>query len=88
MLQPIGKNVLLKIAPVNDKTAGGIIIKHGKREQKGEVIAKGNQVTLVNEGQTVYFQHGDFKLIKHKSVPDDADYAIVLEDHIVGILEE
>ena len=86
-IKPLNKFTILKLAPKENKTAGGIILNQEKREQTGVVVAAGKDCAIVKEGDKVMFQLGDFKLIAHDSLPNDGEYAMVLEDHIIGIFE-
>ena len=93
-IRPLNDRLLVKRLEEEEKTAGGIIIPDSAKEKpaEGEVVAvgpgktndKGERVALqVKEGDKVLFsKYGgtDVKL-------DGADYLIMREDDILGIIE-
>lgn len=88
-MKPINDRVVVKPAPAEDKTEGGIIIPDTAKEkpQRGEVIAVGPG----KEGNLMTVQVGDIVLygkyagqeITHKGT----DYLIMREDDILVILD-
>ena len=60
-IQPLADRVLIKPAPAEEKTIGGIIIPDTAKEkpQKGEVVAAGNgtkdEAMVVKVGDTVLY---------------------------------
>lgn len=87
-IKPIGKYVLLQLSPVYDTSKGGIYLGTEKREQSGTIIAIGPQVKDVKVGEKIHFQLGDFKKVTFgDTVANKTEYAMVLEDHIVGVYE-
>jgi len=88
-MKPINDRVVVKPAPAEDKTEGGIIIPDTAKEkpQRGEVIAVGPG----KEGNLMTVQVGDIVLygkyagqeINHKGT----DYLIMREDDILVILD-
>lgn len=84
MIKPINKNILIHLAETTDVSKGGIILKTAKREQKGKVLAVGNEVKYIKPGMEIAFQHGDFKIVEKD---EGGEYAIVNEDHVVGFFE-
>ena len=87
-IKPIGKYVLVELAPVTNKTTAGLILVTPKREPIALIIAVGPKVTEVEVGDEILFQNGDFKLVQHKNLPDGADYALIHEDHIIGVFDQ
>ncbi|MBK8620227.1 MAG: co-chaperone GroES [Saprospiraceae bacterium] len=87
-MKPINDRVVVKPAPAEEKTAGGIIIPDTAKEkpQRGEVISvgpgkEGNKMT-VKKGDIVLYGKYAGQEINHKGV----DYLIMREDDILVIL--
>lgn len=87
-MKPINDRVVVKPAPAEEKTSGGIIIPDTAKEkpQKGEVIAvgpgkEGNKMT-VKVGDVVLYGKYAGQEINHKG----EDYLIMREDDILVIL--
>lgn len=87
-MKPINDRVVVKPAPAEEKTMGGIIIPDTAKEkpQRGEVIAvgpgkDGNKMT-VQKGDTVLYGKYAGQEINHEG----ADYLIMREDDILVIL--
>lgn len=87
-MKPINDRVVVKPAPAEEKTVGGIIIPDTAKEkpQRGEVIAvgpgkDGNEMT-VKKGDTVLYGKYAGQEINHEG----ADYLIMREDDILVIL--
>ncbi len=87
-MRPINDRVVVKPAPAEEKTAGGIIIPDTAKEkpQRGEVIAvgpgkDGNAMT-VKEGDTVLYG----KYAGQELSYNGDDYLIMREDDILVIL--
>jgi chaperonin GroES len=87
-MKPINDRVVVKPAPAEEKTTGGIIIPDTAKEkpQKGEVIAvgpgkDGNKLT-VKAGDIVLYGKYAGQEINHKG----EDYLIMREDDILVIL--
>ncbi len=90
MMKPINDRVVVKPAPADDKTAGGIIIPDTAKEkpQRGEVVAvgpgkDGNLMTAAVGDIVLYGKYAGQE-INYKGV----DYLIMREDDILVILEE
>mgnify|MGYP003417663180 CR=1 FL=1 len=87
-MKPINDRVVVKPAPAEEKTAGGIIIPDTAKEkpQKGEIIAVGpgkdGQKMTVKKGDMVLYGKYSGQEIHHKGV----DYLIMREDDILVIL--
>ena len=87
-MKPIADRVIIKPAPAEEKTKGGIIIPDTAKEkpQRGEIVAVGPG----KDGNLMTFQVGDIVLygkysgqeIHHEGV----DYLIMREDEVLCIL--
>lgn len=87
-MKPIADRVIIKPAPADEKTKGGIIIPDTAKEkpQRGEVIAvgpgkEGNLMT-VHEGDIVLYGKYSGQEITYEGV----DYLIMREDDILVVL--
>ncbi|MBP6235826.1 MAG: co-chaperone GroES [Saprospiraceae bacterium] len=87
-MKPINDRVVVKPAPAETKTAGGIIIPDTAQEkpQKGEVIAVGpgkdGVAMTVKKGDTVLYG----KYAGQEVKLDGVDYLIMREDDILIII--
>lgn len=88
-IKPINDRVVVKPAPAEEKTQGGIIIPDTAKEkpQRGEVIAVGPG----KEGNLMTVKVGDIVLYGKYSgqqvTLDGQDYLIMREDDILVILD-
>ncbi len=88
-LKPINDRVVIKPAPAEEKTKGGIIIPDTAKEkpQRGEVVAVGPG----KEGKPVSVKPGDIvlygKYAGQEFTLDGEDYLIMREDDILVVLE-
>ncbi len=87
-MKPIADRVIIKPAPADEKTKGGLIIPDTAKEkpQRGEVIAvgpgkDGNMMT-VHEGDIVLYGKYSGQEITYEGV----DYLIMREDDILVVL--
>ena len=87
-MKPINDRVVVKAAPAEEKTSGGIIIPDTAKEkpQRGEVVAvgpgkDGNKMT-VSEGDIVLYG----KYSGQEVTLEGTDYLIMREDDILVIL--
>jgi len=87
-MKPINDRVVVKPAPAEEKTAGGIIIPDTAKEkpQRGEVIAvgpgkDGNDMT-VKAGDVVLYGKYSGQELQYEGV----DYLIMREDDILVVL--
>lgn len=87
-MKPISDRVVVKPAPAEERTAGGIIIPDTAKEkpQRGEVIAvgpgkDGNKMT-VKKGDTVLYGKYAGQELSYQG----KDYLIMREDDILVIL--
>ncbi len=87
-MKPINDRVVVKPAPAEEKTSGGIIIPDTAKEkpQKGTVVAVGpgkeGVALTVKEGDVVLYGKYAGQEINHEG----ADYLIMREDDILVIL--
>ncbi|MFZ2897111.1 MAG: co-chaperone GroES [Saprospiraceae bacterium] len=88
-IKPINDRVVVKPAPAEEKTQGGIIIPDTAKEkpQRGEVVAVGPG----KEGNLMTVKAGDIVLYGKYSgqqvTLDGQDYLIMREDDILVILD-
>ncbi len=90
MMKPINDRVVVKPAPADEKTKGGIIIPDTAKEkpQRGEVVAvgpgkEGNLMTVAVGDIVLYGKYAGQE-IHYEGV----DYLIMREDDILVILEK
>ena len=87
-MKPINDRVVVKPAPAEEKTAGGIIIPDTAKEkpQRGEVIAVGpgkdGNLMTVQEGDIVLYG----KYAGQELNYEGSDYLIMREDDILVVL--
>lgn len=87
-MKPIGDRIIVKPAPAEDKTKGGIIIPDTAKEkpQRGEVVAVGpgkdGNLMTVQVGDTILYGKYSGQEISFEG----HDYLIMREDDILCIL--
>jgi chaperonin GroES len=87
-MKPIGDRIIVKPAPAEDKTKGGIIIPDTAKEkpQRGEVVAVGpgkdGNLMTVQVGDTILYGKYSGQEISFEGY----DYLIMREDDILCIL--
>jgi chaperonin GroES len=87
-MKPINDRVVVKPAPAEDKTAGGIIIPDTAKEkpQRGKVVAVGpgkeNHKMTVKKGDTVLYGKYAGQEISYQG----EDFLIMREDDILVII--
>mgnify|MGYP000222537354 CR=1 FL=1 len=87
-MKPIADRVIIKPAPADEKTKGGLIIPDTAKEkpQRGEVIAVGpgkdGNLMTVHEGDIVLYGKYSGQEITYEGV----DYLIMREDDILVVL--
>jgi chaperonin GroES len=87
-MKPIGDRIVIKSAPAEEKTSGGIIIPDTAKEkpQKGEVIAVGPG----KDGNLMRIKIGDMvmygKYAGQQIEIDGEEYLILREDDVLVIL--
>lgn len=81
MIKPLNKNVLVK--PQELKTLGGIYLTQNDTNFF-EVVKVGKNVMEVKEGNVVIIDKSSSKSIKYQN----ETYYLVLEENILGVVEE
>lgn len=83
--KPLMDRVLAELVEDEKKTESGIIIPDTAKEkpQKGKVVAVGEDVELVQEGDEILFAKYSGNELKF----DNKDYIILKEDEILGKFE-
>jgi len=90
MFKPINDRVVVKPAPADEKTKGGIIIPDTAKEkpQRGEIVAVGPG----KDGNLMTVQVGDIvlygKYAGQELSHNDEDFLIMREDDILVILDK
>ncbi len=90
MMKPINDRVVVKPAPADEKTKGGIIIPDTAKEkpQRGEIVAVGPG----KDGNLMTVKAGDVVLYGKYSGQEISwqgeDYLIMREDDVLVILED
>ena len=88
-MKPIADRVIIKPAPADEKTKGGLIIPDTAKEkpQRGEVVAVGpgkdGNLMTVHEGDIVLYGKYSGQEITHEG----ADYLIMREDDLLAVLD-
>ncbi|MDP2168145.1 MAG: co-chaperone GroES [Thermodesulfovibrionales bacterium] len=84
--KPLKDRVFVSYAEEMEKTAGGIYVPETAKEkpQKGKVEAVGAKVKELKVGDNVLFD----KYSGSKVKIDDAEYLIVKEEDVLGIIED
>ncbi|GAA5219663.1 co-chaperone GroES [Membranihabitans marinus] len=89
-MKPINDRVVVKPAPADEKTKGGIIIPDTAKEkpQRGEIVAVGpgkdGNLMTVKEGDIVLYG----KYAGQEISWGGSDYLIMREDDVLVILED
>lgn len=85
MLQPIHDLVLVSLMEAEAKTSSGIIIPDTAKEkpQKGKVIAKGNEVAEINDGDIILFRKNAGAEVEF----DNIKYVLMKSQDIWAIIE-
>jgi len=90
MMKPINDRIVVKPAPADEKTRGGIIIPDTAKEkpQRGEVVAvgpgkDGNLMTVASGDIVLYGKYAGTEL-NYEGV----DYLIMREDDVLVILDK
>ncbi|HLW72437.1 MAG TPA: co-chaperone GroES [Candidatus Babeliales bacterium] len=90
--RPLGDRVLIKLVEKQEKTASGIIIPDGAKEDKpqtGLVIAVGQGRTYEGKTTPLTVKINDFVYFgKYSGTDAGNNHLIVREDDILGIVEQ
>jgi co-chaperonin GroES (HSP10) len=85
-MKPIGKNIVIKTIDEDVVTDSGLILSgedaNQLRYKKGLVVAPGTEVSVISEGDTIYYDkaHGYTMIIR------DTQYTIIQERDVVVVL--
>ena len=85
-VRPLKKKVLVAELKTEQKTDSGIILEgttSNRESKRGQVLAVGPDVTLVNVGDTILLEWSKAQVIKI----DDAQRVMIDEDNIVAVYE-
>jgi len=85
MLKPIRKNIIVELIEKEKVTESGIILNSADPAQasKAKVLSIGNEVDLIEVGQTILPNWQKAKLTKF----EDIDFYVVNENDVVLIFE-
>jgi co-chaperonin GroES (HSP10) len=85
-MQPIGKYIVIKTIEEDIKTESGLILSGQDADQlrykKGEVVKPGTDVTVIKEGDSLYYD----KNYSFTMLINDAQYTIIRETDVVVVL--
>ncbi len=83
--RPLGDRLLVERVEEENTTASGIIIPDNAKEKpsRGKVLAVGNDVEEIKEGDTVVFG----KYAGNELVLDDKEYLVLEASDVLGIVE-
>ena len=86
MLRPIKKNIIVELIEKEKVTSSGIILKSADPAEvnRAEVIAIGNEVTMVEVGQLIL---PNWNAARPSKIDDESFY-VVSEDEVVLIFED
>lgn len=84
--KPLKERVFVSYSEEQERTSGGLYIPDAAKEkpQRGKVEAVGSEVKSVKVGDEILFD----KYSGSKISFDGADYLIVKEDEILGVIEK
>ncbi len=84
--KPLKERVFVSYSEEQDRTSGGLYIPDAAKEkpQRGKVEAVGGEVKSVKVGDEILFD----KYSGSKISFDGADYLIVKEEEILGVIEK
>lgn len=85
-MKPIGKYILIQTIEQNIETDSGLLLSSEDsnmfRYKKGKVVKPGTDVTVINEGDEIYYD----KAQTHTMVINKETYTIILERDVVVVL--
>lgn len=85
-LRPLKDRVIIERTVADQMTDSGIVISVNTQEatNQGKVIAAGKDVSLVKVGDVVMFESAAGQEVK----ANDMEYLVMLEENIIGVLED
>jgi len=85
-MRPINKYIIIKEIKEEMKTDSGLLLSAEDsdkfRYKKGEVIAPGTEVSVINKGDVIYYD----KRAGHSMLVEDKPVTIILERDVVVVL--
>ncbi|WP_454919522.1 co-chaperone GroES [Abiotrophia defectiva] len=87
MLKPLGKRLVIEVAPAEEKTVGGLILSSAAQEKQetGTVLAVSKEVASAGEvavGDRVVFESYAGATVKQ----DGQEYLVIELDHVLAVL--
>ncbi len=85
-MKPIGKYIVIKTIKEELKTKSGLLLSaqdaSSFRYRKGEVVKSGTDVSVINEGDLIYYD----KSAGHEMLIEDNPYMVITERDVVVVL--
>ena len=85
-MKPIGKNIIIKIIEEEIKTTSGLLLSSEDAKQlrykKGEIVKPGSQVSVIKEGDVIYYD----KRAGYTMLINDEPYTVISENDVVVVL--
>jgi|TARA_R110000744_G_scaffold96259_2_gene186033 co-chaperonin GroES (HSP10) len=85
-MKPIGLNIVIKTIEEQIKTASGLLLSsedaNQLRYKKGIIIKPGTDVTVINEGDEIYYD----KRAGYTMLINDVPYTIISQNDVVVVL--
>ena len=87
MLKPLGKRLVIEVAPAEEKSLGGLILSSAAQEKQetGTVLAVSKEVASAGEvavGDRVVFESYAGMTVKK----DGQEYLVIELDHVLAVL--
>jgi chaperonin 10 Kd subunit len=87
MLKPLGKRLVIEVAPAEEKSLGGLILSSAAQEKQetGKVLAVSKEVASAGEvavGDRVVFESYAGVTVKQ----DGQEYLVIELDHVLAVL--
>ena len=87
MLKPLGKRLVIEVAPAEEKSLGGLILSSAAQEKQetGTVLAVSKEVASAGEvavGDRVVFESYARVTVKQ----DGQEYLVIELDHVLAVL--
>ena len=87
MLKPLGKRLVIEVAPAEEKSVGGLILSSAAQEKQetGTVLAISKEVASAGEvavGDRVVFESYAGVTVKQ----DGQEYLVIKLDHVLAVL--